>query len=246
MGSDPRLLLFAVIVLLAFTTEAAIGFGSTLITVALAVRLYPIHQLLPMIVPLNLVLQLYMVTRHRHHIARDLILRRILPWMSVGVALGLAVFQSASSDILQRLFGVFVLIVAAREALKVARPGAGSTAALSSRWRAAGLLGAGVAHGMFASGGPLLVWVLGRSGLNKRAFRSTLAAVWSVFNVVLIAVFAFSGRLDAGVIRTLGVPVLAVLASIAAGEWIHQRLNEQRFLLAVSLLLIVAALSLVV
>ena len=46
---------------------------------ALGVHLYPIHQLLSTIVPLNLVMQSYMVTRHRDHIAFDLMLRRILP-----------------------------------------------------------------------------------------------------------------------------------------------------------------------
>lgn len=245
MDVVPQLLLLAAIVLFAFTTEAAIGFGSTVITLALGLRLYPIHQLLPMIVPLNLVLQSYMVARHRDHIAGGLILRWIVPWMGLGVAVGFAVFQYASSDTLKRLFGIFVLLVAVREAVKVARPGGGPAVGLSPSQQAAGLLAAGVTHGMFASGGPLLVWVLGRADLNKRSFRSTLAAVWWVFNVVLIAGFVATKQLDTTAVPQLAVLVPAVLASIAAGEWIHRALNEQRFRLAVSLLLIVAALSIV-
>src|SRR5512143_1626908 len=127
MDFDARMLSLAAIVFFAFTTEAAIGFGSTVIALALGVHLYPIHQLLSTIVPLNLVMQSYMVTRHRDHIAFDLMLRRILPWMGVGVAAGLAVFQYASSDTLKRIFGIFVLAVAVREAVKVARPRDGST-----------------------------------------------------------------------------------------------------------------------
>jgi uncharacterized membrane protein YfcA len=245
MGSDPRLLLLAAIVVFAFTTEATIGFGSSVISLALGVRLYPIHELLPMIVPLNLLLTSYVALRHHDHIAAALVVRRILPWMGIGVALGFAVFQYASGDALKRLFGAFVLVVALREAASVLRPDGRPALAMATRGQAAGLLAAGITHGMFACGGPLLVYVLGHAGLDKRSFRSTLASVWWVFNVVLIAGLVLSKRLDATTLPKLGVLIPSVLVSIAAGEWIHRRLNEQRFRLAVSVLLVIAGLSIV-
>jgi hypothetical protein len=46
-------------------------------------------------------------------------------------------------------------------------------------------MGAGLVHGMYTTGGPLLVYALGREGLSKHVFRSTVTAVWLVFNVGL-------------------------------------------------------------
>jgi uncharacterized membrane protein YfcA len=245
MEFDARLFALAGIVLFAFTTEAATGFGSTVIALALGVRLYPIHGLLPTLVPLNLLLSSYIVSRHHAHIALSVVRSRILPCMGVGVAAGLALFEHLSSETLRMIFGIFVVGVAVRELVAAARPARAQPRALSATTEISGLLAAGVVHGMFATGGPLLVYVLARSGLGKHSFRSTLAAVWWIFNVALILVYIATGRMDATVLPVLAALAPAVVLSIVGGEWVHHRLNEQRFRLAVLVLLIVAGVSIV-
>ena len=91
------------------------------------------------------------------------------------------------------------------------------------------LVGAGVIHGMFSTGGPLVVWALGRSLTGKRAFRATLACVWMVLATTLTLAYTANDRIDAGTLRatTTLVPVLAVALSV--GEWAHHRLDERRF-----------------
>jgi len=102
----------------------------------------------------------------------------------------------------------------------------------------AALLGAGVMHGMFSTGGPLLVWALGKSLPEKRAFRATLSCVWLVLGSALTTAYATSGRLDGGTLRATAalLPVLGV--AIAAGEWAHHRLDERRFRVIVYALLL--------
>jgi uncharacterized membrane protein YfcA len=239
---DPRFWVFAAIVALAFAAEATTGFGATVIALALGIHLFPLCELLPVFVPLGLFVSAWIALRGRAHVARGLLLARILPWMGIGLALGLAVFESASHELLRRAFGAFVVGLALLELWRLLRE---RTAAreLPRPAASAALLGAGVMHGMFSTGGPLLVWALGRSLPDKRAFRATLSCVWLVLGSALTTAYALGGRLDGGTLRATAslVPVLGL--ALAAGEWAHQRLDERRFRVIVYGLLLASGAS---
>ena len=106
------------------------------------------------------------------------------------------------------------------------------------------MAGAGIIHGIYATGGPLLVYALGREDLGKAVFRSTLTLVWLVFSVVLIAAFGLEGRYDAEVMTTVLWLIPAVPVGIVAGEWLHDRVEERRFKRLIFGLLMLASLSL--
>lgn len=243
MEFNGPLALLAVIVLFSFATEAATGFGSIVIALSLGLHLYPIHVLLPLLVALDVILSLYMVYRYHEHIAHVWLFRRILPLMGIGLAVGIALFHYVSDQVLRTVFGAFVVFVSARELWVRLRAGSAGARALPGPVRTAGLLAAGVTHGIFASGGPLLVYVLGRSELDKRSFRSTLATVWLVLNVALCATYVATGRIDGGILRLMPVLVPTVVLAIAVGEWAHGRLDEQRFRIAVHVLLVAVGVS---
>ena len=240
--SDPRFWLLAVVVSLAFSVEAATGFGATVIAVALGVHLFPLAELLPVIVPLGLVLSASIAWRERAHTDRRLLLRRILPLMIVGLAFGLAIFESASNTALQRVFGGFIVVVAALELWRT-RAAAPPAPALPPALNAAALLGAGVIHGLFSSGGPLLVYALGRAPVAKRAFRATLSTVWVVMATALTIAYALRGHVDGGTLKATAalLPVLGI--AFVAGNWLHGRLDELRFRKFVYVLLLAAGLT---
>jgi uncharacterized membrane protein YfcA len=240
--SDPRFWLLAVVVSLAFSVEAATGFGATVIAVALGVHLFPLAELLPVIVPLGLVLSASIAWRERAHTDRRLLLRRILPLMIVGLAFGLAIFETASNTALQRVFGAFIVVVAALELWRT-RAAAPAAPALPPALHAAALLGAGVIHGLFSSGGPLLVYALGRAPVAKRAFRATLSTVWVVMATALSTAYALRGHVDVGTLKATAalLPVLGI--AFVAGNWLHGRLDELRFRKFVYVLLLAAGLT---
>jgi uncharacterized membrane protein YfcA len=245
MQFDAQFLVLAGVVLLAFATEAATGFGGAIIAITLGVRLYSMHRLLPILVPLNLVLSSYIVWRHHALAARRLLLDQILPLMGVGLVVGVVLFQDLSARALKTVFGAFVVGVAVHGLVSRRKVGQAPQSPLSPVARTTGLLAAGLVHGIFASGGPLLVYVLSRANLDKRSFRSTLATVWLVLNLALTVVYILTARLDRTALPFITVLVPAVLLSIAAGEWAHHRLNEEHFRVAVLVLLVVAGLTIV-
>jgi len=241
---EPRFWAFAAIVALAFSVEATVGFGATLIAVALGVHLFPLGELLPVFVPLGLVLSSWLALRGRTFVDRRLLLTRVLPWMVAGLALGQVIFESAPHEILRRVFGSFVVVLALLELFRLLR-GRQSDPAIRPRAATPALFGAGIIHGLFSTGGPLLVWALGRSLTEKRSFRATLASVFVVLASLLTLSYAWNGRLGADTLPATAtlLPVLAV--ALGAGEWAHHRLDEQRFRVLVYLLLLGAGASIV-
>ena len=237
---DPRFWTLAAIVLGAFAVEAATGFGATVIAVSLAVHLFPLDELLPVIVPLGLLLSATIAWRERAHADRRLLLRRILPLMALGLAIGLAVFERASNAALQRAFGGFVVAVAA---LELWRGRAAAPRALSPAASGAALLGAGVIHGLFSTGGPLLVWALGRTPIAKRVFRATLSTVWVVMGAALSSAYALRGRLDADSLAATAALLPALGAAWLAGDRLHQHLDEALFRRGVYALLLMTGLT---
>lgn len=234
--------LFAV-VFAGFTVEASLGFGATLITVAAASQFLPLSALLPAFVPTNIALSAFVVLRHRDGVDWRLLGRRIVPLMGIGMPLGMWAFRGVDEPTLKLGFGLFVIVLAALELWRLARPTA-APRALSPIAGGALLVLGGVAHGAFASGGPLAVYVAGRSLTDKRAFRSTLSALWLVLNAALVAGYVGSGAFHRDT-ALLALPCAAgLVCGIVAGEALHRRVAPRRFLPLVHSLLLVAGIVL--
>jgi len=212
------------------------------VALALGIHLYPLGALLPVFVPLGLFVSAWLALRGRAHVDRRLLFARILPWMGLGLCVGLFIFERASNDQLRRVFGGFVVALAAVELWRLLREST-VTRAVSPPAATAALLGAGVMHGLFSTGGPLLVWALGQSVPEKRAFRATLSCVWLVLGSALTVAYALNGRVDGGTLLATAALLPVLVVAIAAGEWAHQRLDERRFRVLVYALLLGAGAS---
>ena len=237
--------LLAGIVFVAFGVEAAMGFGCTVLAVTFAAPLFPLDRLLPLLVSLNLVVSTYIVLRHRAAVDWTILLGRLLPLMAVGMGAGMLAFRLASGRWLKLGFGLFVVVLAILELARMARR-QGRVARPLGRWQSvAVLLGAGVTHGLYASGGPLAVFFASRQLSDKGQFRSTLSALWLVLNAILLGSFLAHGALGRQTLTSFLILLAPEGAGILAGEWLHGRVNEAAFRVLIFLLLLAGGMTLV-
>ena len=226
--TDAAFAALASIVALAFAVEACVGFGATIITVALGSLLVPIERLLPVFIPLNVALSAWLSLRYWRDVDVRLLARRMLPLMALGLPLGLFAHRRANGAALTRGFGVFVLVLALlelRQALAPARPHTEP-----ARWvRALALFAGGVVHGAFGTGGPLAVWVAGHELRRPAAFRSTLSALWLTLNIALVCAYAAAGSIDRASLGATARLGAALVIGLAVGEWAHRRVPERAF-----------------
>lgn len=236
----------AVIALVAFTTEGAIGFGGTVIVASVGAQLVPLDELLPAFVPVNMALSLWLIATGWRAIAWRVLAAEVAPLVAAGAALGLALFHLPAKGALAAAFGAFVAGLAT---LQLLRP-AGTP--LARPWRAVMLGAGGVAHGLFGTGGPMIVYVLRRRRLgagagpeaDKRAFRATLAVLWLALNAALVANFASLELYEPRTFELGAAIAAAVLPGLWIGERVHRALDAARFERVVWALLLCAGAAL--
>jgi len=242
---DINFLWLALFVLIAYTTQAMTGFGSVIIAVTLGSNLYPLEFLLPILVPLDVLLNTFIVSKYHQAVDRAILLKRILPLMGVGLLAGIGIFQFVHGPLLKRLFGLLVTLLCARELYKLQRA-EGRLQGLSRAKYSLALLSAGIVQGVFASGGPLVVYAVSRFTLPKTVFRSTLSALWLVTNVTLTTSYILTGRFTLESLRFVGFLLPMILLGMVAGLKLHDRVDEHRFRVLVYVILMVAGISVVV
>lgn len=243
---DLVFLLFALIVVAAYAVQTATGFGSTLICVTFGAQLIGLQEVIHLVVPISFLQTGYIVIRHRDGIHAGLLLKRVLPLMAVGMGFAFFLLTRVGGPWLGLGFGAMVLALSARDLHRLRSNGPVLDKPISRTASVAALFSAGVVHGIYASGGPLLVYAIGREGLGKKVFRSTLSAVWIVLNTILVSRFILGGVYDRAVLFDVLLLAPAVPLGVLAGEWIHHKVDERTFKMAVLLLLIAAAISLIV
>ena len=239
MSHDDLLILSAVLGAGAFV-EAVAGFGGTILALSLGARWFGIAPLLAWFLPLNLGLSTALALRGRGAIAWRALGRRILPTILIGLAAGTALSQVIDAERARGLFAGLVIAVALVELARRLRPtAADATDSLRPAVQGGLLLGAGVVHGVFATGGPLAVAVIGRMLPAKAALRATLAVMWFVLNVIVSARLVASGYLDGDSLWTSLQLVPAMIAGMLLGDLVHHRVAEGTFRTVVAGLLLV-------
>lgn len=231
-------------VLLSFTAQAMSGFGSVIIAVTLGSRFYPLEVLLPVLVPLDVIVNSYIVARHRAHVDRPVLFKNIIPFMAIGLAVGFSVFYVLQGEPLKKMFGVFVTLLCVRELGRLLRNSDGPPP-LSDLLSRLIILGSGIVQGMFASGGPLLVYAASRLDLTKSVFRSTLCALWLICNSALTLSYMATGRLTIDSIKMIAALFPVMIVGFFVGDRLHRHVNDRSFRIAVYIVLLGAGIALV-
>jgi len=216
-------------VLLAFTIEAALGFGATIVTVTLAALVAPVEVVLPAFVPLNILLSLRLVWKYQDQVRWELLLRRVLPLMALGMPLGILAFAELDPQLLVRVFGGFVVALALLEVLLHPAPEPPPGGGLGGPFPVVLLVLGGVVHGAFGTGGPMVVYVTGRLLTDKGAFRATLSALWLVLNTILVGSHLLGGRWNTDTLMLSATFVPALFLGLVLGQWLHNRIPAERF-----------------
>lgn len=220
------------IVAVAFATEAAIGFGATLLTLALGSFVVPLDELLHTVVPLNVALSAAVVVRTRRHVDLRALGSRILPAMALGFPIGLLAFERLPRAKLQIGLGIFVTALGVIELVRMRGPAAEGRPLPRAVGPALLFLG-GLLHGAFGAGGPPVVYVCARTLPDKHTFRGTLAALWLLLGSLLVAAYARSGHVGAASLARTALLVPGLVLGLIGGEILHRRLPERAFRIGV-------------
>lgn len=259
-----RVFWFYFVIFLANVIQGITGFAGTVLAMPPSMALVGYAAAKPVLNLLGLLAGI-MVFSGDYKRCRVEEVKRILVVMIPGIFVGIGVkaVLSGHQRVLEIMLGVFVLVFAVQGLVKMYGEGrvrrkhkelyeegswkAGGETLREGRWRSKGewidfvlLLLAGIVHGIFVSGGPLLVGYLTRRVKEKESFRVTISAVWILLNSLVLADDVLHGLWTAELVKVqLGaLPFFA--AGIAVGGVLCKRMNQRAFLLLSYVLLLLS------
>jgi uncharacterized membrane protein YfcA len=237
------LLFSGLVVFITHSLEAVTGFGCSVLAMPFVTALLGMRRGIMIITILAWFLALYIsITKRKainfHQFAI------ICLCMGIGLPLGMYLFRHFDAILLKKAMAAFIILVSLWQVLakaifrkKEPRLPLNSIRALPFYII---LIAGGVVHGMFSSGGPLVVIYASQALKDRGEFRATLCLLWAVLNTVIITIYLIEGSISAETIRFTGILIPFVILGIGAGEKIHSRLNEKIFsILVFGMLLIV-------
>ncbi|MDA8114043.1 MAG: sulfite exporter TauE/SafE family protein [Acidithiobacillus sp.] len=226
------------IILVAFYVRAVIGFGSGLISVALMTLIFPIKEVVPVVLLLDLIGSV-LLGAYDFREMRWPELRWLIPGSVIGLAIGSFILADTNAQNLTRFLGVFILAYVVYAL--VMKPERLPQVALP--WgMPLGMFG-GVVGSLYGGGGPPIVAYLQMRHLDKRAFRATFQGIALTDNILrafmYIALALLTWQLMVGFLMLIP----PVLLGLWTGNRLHMRINQRAFLMGTLAVLAVVGLK---
>ena len=210
-------------ILFAYTVFGMSGFGSTVIAVPILANWLPLTFLVPLMALGDLVAAVFVGGTNRRHVS-GAELRRLLPFMIGGIALGVTALVNVPQAPLKAGLGLFAIAVGLHSILNPSPKGT-----ISPWWCVPAGTVAGVLAAVFGAGGPVNVAYLAGRLRDKAEIRSTVSVIISISATLRTALYAAAGLvLKGGLLAAFAMGLPFAWAGMALGTRIHTGFtNEQ-------------------
>lgn len=242
--------LFYIVILAANIIQGITGFAGTILAMPPSLMLVGYNVAKPVLNALGLLSGIYVLVGNYKKV-NTIELVRIVVVMAFGIigasfirtlfeererlmyyALGIFVVALALKGIYEHFFATEQqdVLVGAPE-----KPGAQSYALLFA---------AGIIHGLFVCGGPLLISYATRRMPDKSAFRATISTVWIFLNGLIFCQDIACGLWVGPTIVSGLVAVPFLITGMFIGAKLYERMSQELFMKLTYILLLISGLSL--
>ena len=243
-----REILFFLILFGANLIQAITGFAGTLLAMPPSMQLLGVDEAKSVLAVLDqLSCLLIVLTGFRHINWKEFGKMAVL--MVIGMFAGIKIFEVFPVQRLLTLYGAMILCIAlwklfGQRLAQGKKERAEAAAAAGGPLRSVGMLfvilAAGVIHGMFVSGGALLVIYASSALKEKEEFRATMAMLWVTIGCYITGNQIQSGFFDSQVVFLCLAGAVPLFARIWAGTKLVKRIRQETFLKLTYVLLIVS------
>lgn len=233
-----REILFLVVVILANIMEGITGFAGTMLAMPLSMILLGVQEaksilnIIAMIVGSIIFVNTYKDTNKKE-------LFRIIIFMIIGMLFGIYLFSIFPASGLAKIYGVLIILISLK-GLFIKKEFKLSKLALTFV-----IIIAGIIHGMFLSGGALLIIYAVEVIKEKSEIRATLAPVWVILNSYMFIQDIYFGHITPQVIKLILYSIIPLLMAVALGNYLHKKMDQEIFIKLTYFLLIISGITLI-
>jgi uncharacterized membrane protein YfcA len=240
-----ELLAFFLVIFFSNIIQGITGFAGTLIAMPFLLMLVDMETAKQVLNFLGIVGSVWIISKDRTSIRWDL-LKKIIPTMVVGLASGILCYNYFPKDVLMYLFPLFVLFVGIKGLFGSLVKSLPKEKINNPFLNFLLLLGAGITHGLFIAGGPLLVAYATKEIDDKREFRATLSVVWVVLNSFMVIQSIVAKALTIQIATFMLASVIPLLLGIMIGGVLLKKMSQVTFMHISYVLLIFSGISFLV
>lgn len=164
------------------------------------------------------------------------VFKSIIPLCVSGTILGTFFFAKFSSEILSLIFGIILILLAIKIMLF-------DHATFPKFFKKKLIFIGGISHGAFGIGGPFFANALKNDFKTKSGFRTTLATIFVVFNLVRIIQLLLQGQIKLEFFQNIWWTIIPVFIAIKLGHLVHLKISEDIFKKGIAMMTIIAGLK---
>jgi uncharacterized membrane protein YfcA len=230
-----------VIVALAYLVYGMTGFGSSIIAIPMLTQLIPLKTATPVMLILDLMAGLLVGIRNLKDVQIGE-LRKIGPWLCIGLVLGVTMLVSAPEKPLELILGVCLLVYSTWRIMS-----SGEFRALGAGWALPLGVSGGCLTAVFGTGGPVYTIYLAGRLRDADQRRATVSMLITATAVARLFLFSASGLYKNPVVLPLAGWLLPCGAlGLAAGALLRTRVPVARVSTLLWAVLILAGANLIV
>lgn len=230
------ILLGGLIVCATHILEAITGFGASVLAIPFLSGLFGVKTAVQVISILTWFFTLAIALKNiRFIVWKQYFI--LVGFMLAGLPMGMYLYRSQESNTLYLLLATFIVLTSLTQLFRTIK-----------RWEERSsigvfsyllLIGGGIIHGIFSSGGPLIIFYAKKALPEKGSFRATLCLLWASLNTIIIGTYFVERSLGKQTITMTAIMVPFIVAGYFIGEHIHNKINERKFsILVFSMLLL--------
>lgn len=230
--------LFLIVMGFASFVQTIAGFAGNLLAMPVGIMAMGADTARVVVNMLSWLSCMFIVVREYQQVQwRELI--HIVIYMGVGLLSGTVIAHYFWSDSFLIYYGLFVMGVGIKN-LFIKKE-----VTLSQGMGIATLVGAGLIHSLYLSGGTLLVIYAVKKFPEKNQFRVSLAAIWVLLDCLIFATQWQQGLLTLEAVKLSAMALLPAVAGVYLGYRFHTRIDKERFFKLVNIILVLSGLILI-
>lgn len=234
-----QIFLSVTVIFFAYTVKGLSGFGSGLIAIPLLAFIFPLTFIVPVLGLLSYSGTIMQSIQLRKQVSWHDIMP-LFPFSLLGIAIAIWLLVNIDANKLVLALGGFILLYSIYSLLPL------SIHTRGRQWAIAAGCGGGMVGALFGTGGPFYVVYLKMRQLNKNQFRASIAMVFLVDGGARMLGYAFNGLFTQQVLLLVLTLWPVLFIGMYVGHHLHIKIDQQRFNLVISLLLMASGIMLII
>lgn len=244
---------FFIVILLTNIIQGITGFAGTILAMPPSIMLVGYSVAKPILNVLAIFSGVYVFMTHGRHVNWKE-LRKVVAVMIFGIAAGIFLKSLfvGKEGLLYKGLGIFVIALAVQGYYRQIRPKADRSEKAFCTDRKGTLqsysllAGAGIVHGMFVCGGPLLIGYLSKAVKDKVSFRATISTIWIILNTIILFDDIHAGFWNAELVKLTLIALPFLILGMAVGARLYKSMSQLLFMKLTYILLFISGITLLV